>query len=113
MVVFETASKIGKRIRLTEVQWAHMSSKHPELVSQVDRMVTTLEEPDSIYHSPGEDCFHYAKLFKQTPVSEKYLLLIVKHLNNEGFIITAFFVPGLKTKGKVLVYGKKNLDKLR
>ncbi len=112
MAVFEVISKTGKKIRLTEVQWAHMSSKHPELVSQIDSMMMTVQDPDFIYHSPGEENFHYLKFFRETPVTEKYLLLIIKHLNREGFIITGFFVSKIKTKNKVLVYGKENIDKL-
>jgi hypothetical protein len=37
MVVFEVISKMKRKIRLTEVQWAHMSSKHPELENQIDK----------------------------------------------------------------------------
>lgn len=112
MVVFEVISKTGKKIRLTDVQWAHMSSKHPELENQTDKTITALQEPDYVYHSPNENNFHYLKFFKQTPITEKYLLLIIKHLNGEGFIITGFFVSKIKTKNKVLVYGKENLNKL-
>ncbi len=112
MAVFEVVSKMGKKIRLTEVQWAHTSSKHPELENQIDNMITTLQEPDYVYHSTKEENFHYLKLFEQTPVTEKYLLLIIKHLNDEGFVITGFFVSKIRMKNKVLVYGKENLDKL-
>jgi len=108
MVVFEVISKIGKKIRLTEVQWAHMSSKHPELVNQIDKMIATLQKPDYVYHSPEEENFHYLKFFRQTPITEKYLLLIIKHLNGEGFIITGFFVSKIRTKNKVLIWKRKS-----
>jgi UDP-2,3-diacylglucosamine pyrophosphatase LpxH len=39
-------------------------------------MVDTLQKPDYVYYSPGEENFHYFKFFKETPVTEKYLLLI-------------------------------------
>ncbi|MDI6655373.1 MAG: hypothetical protein QME59_05745 [Candidatus Hydrothermarchaeota archaeon] len=69
MVVFEIISKIGKKIRLTEVQWTHMSSKHPELENQIDKMIATLQKPDYVYHSSKEENFHYLKFFKQTPIT--------------------------------------------
>ena len=71
-------------------------------------MKLTLTEPDTVYHSVGEDTYHYYKKFSSTPVSEKYLLLVAKHHDGEGFIITAFFVAGIRRQDKVLVYGSKN-----
>jgi hypothetical protein len=111
MVIFEVVSKLGKRIRLTEVQWTHMRSRHPELADQIERMKATLVDPDLVYHSPKEDNYHYHKRFKKTPVTEKFLLLIVKHLNEEGFVITGFFVSRIREKDKVLVY-EKGIHKL-
>jgi len=107
MIIFEALSKLEKKIRLTAFQWAHMRFKHPELSSQENKMIETLKNPDLIYHSPQEENFQYLKLFGQTPLGEKYLLLIVKHLNGEGFIITGFFVSKIKTKDKVLIWKRK------
>ncbi len=112
MIIFEIVSKLGKTIRLTEIQWAHIDEKHKELRNQIQKMKTTLENPDIIYYSTTEENYHYYKYFKETPVTEKYLLLIVKHLNDEGFIITAFFVSKIKKKGKVVIYGEENINKL-
>lgn len=111
MVVFEVVSKLGKRVRLTEVQWAHMKTRHPELLGQLENMKATLADPDFVYHSTKEENHQYYKKFKKTPVTEKFLLLIVKHLNKEGFIITGFFVSLARRKDKVLVY-EKSIHKL-
>lgn len=67
-------------------------------------MKLTLIEPDTVYYSPSEQTHHYYRKFRRTPVSEKYLLLVVKHRNEEGFIITAFFARKIKTLGKVLIF---------
>ena len=107
MIIIEAVSKLGKNVRLTLVQWAYIKLKHPELSSQENKMIETLKNPDMIYNSPHEENFHYLKLFRQTPLGEKYLLLIVKHLNGEGFIITGFFVSKIKTKDKVLIWKGK------
>jgi hypothetical protein len=42
---------------------------------------------------------------------KRRILLIIKHLNGEGFIITGFFVSKIRMKNKVLVY-EKNFNKL-
>ncbi|MFQ5976405.1 MAG: hypothetical protein ACE5J5_08855 [Candidatus Hydrothermarchaeales archaeon] len=112
MAVFEVVSKLGKRIKLTEAQWAHIKSRHPELADHLENMKATLVDSDFVYHSPKEENHQYHKKFKKTPVTEKFLLLIVKHLNKEGFVITGFFVSWIRRKDKVLVYEKEDIHKL-
>lgn len=92
MSLFERSSKLGKQVRLTEVQWAHIASKHREILDQKGKIIQTLENPDIVYYSSLENNYQYCKHFEETPVTQKYLLLVVKHLNGEGFVITAFFV---------------------
>lgn len=75
-------------------------------------MIRTLKKPSFILYSPSEDNYQYYRYFKRSPVSEKYMLLIVKHLNEEGFIITVFFVSKIKAKDKEFVYGKESFNKL-
>jgi hypothetical protein len=45
-------------------------------------------------------------------VTEKYLLMVAKHLNDAGFIITAFFVSKIKKEGKEVIYGEEDIHKL-
>ncbi|MEW6214654.1 MAG: hypothetical protein AB1478_05535 [Nitrospirota bacterium] len=103
---------MNKKIRLTEIQWTHIELKHKELSNQIQKMIDTLENPDLVYYSPREENYYYYKYFRETPVTEKYLLLIVKHLNNEGFIITAFFVTKIRKEGKEVIYEGENIHKL-
>jgi hypothetical protein len=105
-MIFNISSILRKQIRLTDKQWAHIRYKHKELDNQLQLMKLTLQEPDAVYYSPQAENYHYYKYFTQTPVSEKYLLLIVKHLNKEGFIITSFLVAKIKREGKEVVYEK-------
>ena len=76
------------------------------------KIKAALKEPDFIWYSPKEENLHFYKWFDVTPVSKKYLLLVVKFLNEEGFIVTAFFVSRIRRKDKVLVYGKEDPDSL-
>jgi hypothetical protein len=41
----------------------------------------------------------FYKLYPHSPVSEKYLLVIVEVSDAEGFIVTAFFTDKLKKGG--------------
>lgn len=91
LAMFEVTSHLGKRVQLTDMQWSHITLRHKELRDQIEKMKLTLMRPDNIYYSPSEETYHYCKRFSATPVSEKYLLLVVKHRDDEGFIITAFF----------------------
>ncbi len=111
MVIFETISKLGKKIRLTDVQWIHILRKHKELDRQTQKMKRTLLTPDVVYYCPKEENYQYYKYFRQPPVTEKYLMVVVKHLNDEGFIITAFFISKGKMRkaGKEVVYGPEDL----
>lgn len=106
-IVFEIESKLKKGIRLTDEQWKHIRRRHKEMDSQLNEMKLALVDPDSIYYSPKEENYHYYKFFKQTPVTEKFLLLVIKHLDEEGYIITAFFLSKIKTKEKVLIWQEK------
>ena len=110
MSLFEIVSKLGKKIKLTDVQWSHIKSRHKELVGQTNKIIETLNNPDIVFYSNKDDVYHYCKLFQKTPVSKKYLLVIVKHINGEGFIITAFFVSKLRKKDKEIVYGEENIN---
>ena len=96
------------------VQWIHVLRKHGELNSQIQKMKQTLQDPGLVYYCPDEENYQYCKYFQRTPVTEKYLPLVVKHLNGDGFIITAFFISVSKMRktGKVIVYGQEDVHEL-
>jgi hypothetical protein len=106
MVIFALRSKLGKRVRLTQVQWEHITTRHRELRRQRTRIKRTLQDPDFVLYSQSDDNYQYYKFFPRTPVTEKHLLVVVKHLNDEGFVLTAFFLRRIRERGKVKVYAK-------
>lgn len=112
MAIFEVTSKLEKKIRLTEVQWIHIRIRHPELDNQSSRIIETLREPDFVCYCSEEENYQYYRYFVETPVSKKYLLVIANHLNEEGFVITAFFVGKIRKQDKEVVYGEENFYKL-
>ena len=112
MMVFEIRSRLDVEVRLGEAQWLHIRSRHEEMESQQEKMILTLEDPSVVYYSPRDEVYYYYRHFEETPVTEKYLLLVVKHLNSEGFIITSFFVSRIRTRGKEVVYEQEDFYQL-
>jgi hypothetical protein len=97
--VLRVNSKLGKAIKLDEDRWKHVLD-HPEMKEQLHHMREALVDPDEIresMHTPSIWMFY--KLYPHSPVSEKYLLVIVKVSDGEGFIVTAFFTDELKKGG--------------
>jgi len=101
LVVLEVRSKLGKIVRLDEDRWRHVL-EHPEMENQSSRIKETLVEPDEIRESVrASSIWLFYKLYTNSPVSEKYLLVAVKVLDGEGFIATAFFTDKVKKGGLI------------
>ncbi len=95
--VFEVIDKTGRKIRLTKKQWRHINSRHPALTKYTREMKEALRNPDAITNSKTDkNVYLYYKFYKYLKSPHKYLLLIVKYLNSEGFIISAFFEKNIK-----------------
>lgn len=60
--------------------------------AQEHRIAETLANPDSVILSHHDSSVRlYHKFFSQTPVTRKYLVVAVKCLDEDAFVITAFF----------------------
>jgi len=98
-VIFVAKSKFGKKIRLTKNIWFHKILKsHPELGASeeyVEQVKKTLEDPDYIVSGWfGE--YLALRFCEIAPKRPKYLCVVYRELNDEGFIITAFFISNLR-----------------
>jgi hypothetical protein len=90
----------GRPIRLTAERLEHVR-KHPEMGGQEEKIAQTLSQPDTVIIGElDESVWHYHRLYERTPVTKKYLLVAVKYLGNDAFVITAFFTDRIK-RGKV------------
>jgi len=92
----------NRRIRLTHERQEHIETDHPEMSGQIGKVQETLLNPDIIVRSrtdPGVELFY--RHYNVTPVTEKYLCVVVKVLTEDPFIITAYFTDTIK-KGEVL-----------
>ena len=92
----------NRQIRLTDERLEHIEVDHPEMSGQIDRIQETLLNPDIIVRSrtdPDVELFY--RHYKRTPVTEKYLCVVVKVLTDDIFIITAYFTDKVK-RGEIL-----------
>ncbi|MBI2110718.1 hypothetical protein HYT51_02975 [Candidatus Woesearchaeota archaeon] len=95
MRIFEVKDKYGRNIYLTEERRKHIL-KHPEMQDKLtfERMKETLVLPDIIIPDKHiRDKYAYYKYYKD---QRRYLLISVKYLNGEGFIITIFYTDDAK-----------------
>ena len=91
----------GRAVRLTAERWAHVLD-HPEMVGQRERLADTLAEPDVVIATVTDEAvLAYHRLYETTPVTRKYLVVVVvKTAPGDAFILTAFFTSRLK-KGQI------------
>jgi len=96
-VVFKVKDKTGRKIRLTKKQWSHITRKHPQVAEYQEEIINALKEPLKITsYSLDKNVRYYYNYLKHKISTEKYLCIIVKYLNGEGFIISAFFKKYIK-----------------
>ena len=94
--IFVVIDKTGRRIKLTKGQWTHIRKKHPE-VDRYELIEETIAKPSKITdYDIDESVKYYYKYYKHRSTHEKYLQVVVKYLNGEGFILTAQFKPYIK-----------------
>ena len=100
-IIFEITDKNEKKVHLSKERYKHIL-RHPDMHDQLENIKITLQNPATIrYNEEDESVVYFYREFKDREPLERYLLVSVKYLNNEGFIITSFFtnkITGLKWK---------------
>lgn len=90
--IFEVKDKTGRSIYLTNERYNHIK-KHPEMQNSLDIIEETIKTPQKITaYSLEPDLKYYYTHHKNRKSKAKYLRVVVKYLNGEGFVITAYFV---------------------
>ncbi len=82
----------NRNVRLTNERQKHIEMDHPEMTGQINKIEETLAEPDAIIQSrtdPKIELFY--RFYNTTPVTEKYLCVVVKVLIDDLFIITSYY----------------------
>jgi len=91
----------GRVIRLSDERWAHIL-EHPEMIGQKTRLLEILSAPDLVIATAKDETVHaYHRFYEITPVTRKYMIVAVKIMSNDAFIVTAFYSNRPK-KGKLV-----------
>jgi hypothetical protein len=85
----------GVSIRLTNERWFHITEGHPEMAGFYFEVLETVEEPEAIYAGESEEYIAIRNI-----KDKKYIVVIYKELNDDGFVITAFFTKRIKQMEK-------------
>ena len=95
-MIFEVKDKTGRLIYLTEERWSHITTTHSEMTIYLEEIKQTLTNPIKIILHEKGGLRNYYLYLKHRKHPEKYLRVIVKYLNDHGFVITAHFVRYVK-----------------
>ena len=96
LYIVEIVDKTGRKIRLSKERWTHitsLSSPHAYMTNHLEEIKETLIEPNKITGSVYDSYkSNYYKYYKD---KKRYLKVIVKYLNGNGFVISAYFVKNI------------------
>ncbi len=91
-----------RKIRFSRERKSHIENTHPEMSEEMNKIQETLQNPDIVVKSKVDvDVELFYRSYKNTPVGEKYLCVVVKNKESDNFIITSYFTDAVK-KGKML-----------
>lgn len=91
----------GNRVRLTEERLAHIL-EHPEMRGMEPRIVETLSTPEWVVESLSDaQARLYYRFYIGTRIGNKYLCVVVKVLDTDVFVVTAYLTDKVK-KGRQL-----------
>ena len=91
----------GRQIRLTEERWQHILT-HPEMDGQQNRLQEVLSSPEVVIATQKDASVHaYHRWYERTPVTQKHAVVVVKLLENDAFVLTAYFTSRVR-KGNVI-----------
>jgi phage-Barnase-EndoU-ColicinE5/D-RelE like nuclease2 len=98
----------GRVVRLTDERLRHIH-EHSEMVRQERRIREVLQSPDVVWTSHKDASVHlYYRHYARSPAGSKHLLVAVKILEKDAFIITAFFTDEIK--GGKQIWPKESPD---
>ncbi len=96
------SDKYNRQVRFTDERLQHIKACHPEMTEQLNRVEETLQEPDKVVRSRTDsEAELFYRFYPLTPVTRKYLCVVVKVLADDAFVITAYYTDTVK-KGAVL-----------
>ena len=100
-MVMELRDVWGNSVSLTDERRTHLL-EHPEMREQEDKLAETLLEPDVVIQSQSDGTVRlFHRFHRRLAIGDKYLCVVVKYVESDVFIITAYFTDKVK-RGEVL-----------
>ena len=94
----EITCVIGKKIKFPKERYLHIIFRHPELEAKENDVISTLKTADFVRESVyDKNVLLYYKIINK----DEYLVVVVKILNGDGFILTAY-ISNIIKKGEVI-----------
>lgn len=97
-IIEVVTSKNDIPIRLTYKQWVHIVESHDYMSGNIDLVMESIEDPDYIIRGWTDELIAL-RYYKETSISEKYVVVIYKEEGKDGFVISAFMTS---KKDKIL-----------
>lgn len=82
-----------RTVCLTDERLGHIR-EHPEMIGQERRIREVLQEPAVVFTSHKDSSS--SCIYARGPVGSKHLMVAVKILEEDAFVITAFFTDEIK-----------------
>jgi hypothetical protein len=93
-ILFEVSTLLGFRVRVTRAYWEFIvTMKHPVMRERATEVQDVLQNPDEVRQSRSDPMMF---LFYLVEVPGRWLCVVIKCLNNYGFLITT--IPPMRSK---------------
>ena len=91
----------GQGVRLTAERQKHIL-EHPEMKGMLRHIEETLLKPQRVIRSLSDkDVNLYYRFYIGTKVGDQYLSVVVKIINKDAFVLTAYLTDSIK-KGELI-----------
>ena len=97
--LFDAATPLGFRVHTTRDYWHYVSTvKHADMRDRLDAVIETLSNPHEVWSSSSDPGVY---LFYRVEYPGRYLCVLARKLNGDGFFITAYPADYIKKGAKL------------
>jgi len=80
----------GRKVRLTDERLAHIL-EHPEMRGMAGELERALRQPQLVRRSRSDPTMRLFYDYRaETPMGGKWLCVVVKYMDNDAFVVTAY-----------------------
>ncbi len=92
--LFTIVTQLSLTVRTSQRYWETISTvKHPSMRERIEDVKMVLFDPDQVHQSRGDP---QVRLFYKQDRPNRWLRAVVKRLNGDGFLVTAYLTDAIK-----------------